>query len=369
MQLTAPAAVALAIAGALTFLPRATRADGDVTVRGAYYKERSTRVIQPMADWRMTAGQSGEVTGHVLVDSITSASVSAGAAGEPFSEKRYELGAGYAQAIGRFLAGGSARYSTEPDYQSIFATLRGQAELFRKNTVVTVAVARGHDNITNAGAQGGLGGGVTIDGQLDTTLGSVGVTQILSPELVGGLTYDLIYLDGFQENPYRRVAAGGEFHPERVPDTRLRHAIAGSLRGFIPATDTTLFAAYRLYHDDWGITAHTPEAGVIQEIKPGIEIAGRYRYYFQTDADFYKPIYDTADPLMEPYITEDDKLSALTTHTVEVEVSALLSALGIEGDLGQVRVDASAGYLFQSSHYGNAVIGQFAIEVPFEAGL
>ena len=72
-------AVAVA-AGALALLAAApARADGTLAVRGVYYKERATRVMQPMLDGAFEAGERGLVTGHLLVDAITSASQSSGA--------------------------------------------------------------------------------------------------------------------------------------------------------------------------------------------------------------------------------------------------------------------------------------------------
>ena len=70
----------LALAGlvASAGLGSVAAADGSVSVRGVYYKERATRVIQPMLDGMFEAGARGLVTTHLLVDSITSASTRPG---------------------------------------------------------------------------------------------------------------------------------------------------------------------------------------------------------------------------------------------------------------------------------------------------
>ena len=70
MQLAA--ALALALTGVVA--PAAARADGTLSLRGAYYKERSTRVVQPMLDASLEVGAAGALELHGLVDSITSAS-------------------------------------------------------------------------------------------------------------------------------------------------------------------------------------------------------------------------------------------------------------------------------------------------------
>src|SRR4051794_28664683 len=87
------AAIALAVAAP-------AYADGTLAVRGVYYKERATRVMQPMLDGMFDVGTHGIATGHFLVDAITSASASSGAASAAFTERRYEAGLGYAHELG-----------------------------------------------------------------------------------------------------------------------------------------------------------------------------------------------------------------------------------------------------------------------------
>lgn len=346
---------------ALVLAPGLARADGEITARGAYYKEEATRVAQPMIDARLDVGDDAELTTHALVDAITSASVAAGAAGEPFTELRYEAGAGYLHGFGDLAAGVFARYSDEPDYTSLFAGVRGQAALASDNTIIDLALGVGHDDLSNGGAQGMISEPIT--GELDTTMASLGVTQVISARVVAGLTYDLIDLGGFLENPYRTVSAGGMLRREAVPDSRLRHALAGSMRGFMPAIEATLVAGYRFYIDDWGIVAHTPEARWIQPLSDDTSLQLRYRFYRQTAADFYQPIYD--DPSAE-YVTNDPKLSAFTTQTAGLKLDTALSRLGFRGELGRWRADLVLEYISQTNRFGDAIAGSFALTVPFE---
>lgn len=348
---------AIRVLVALCLLTGLARADGEITARGAYYKEDATRVAQPMMDARFEVGDDGELTTHALVDAITSASVAAGASGEPFTELRYEAGAGYLHAFGDLAIGGFARYSDEPDYTSMFAGIRGRAALARDNTIVDLALSAGHDELSNGGAQGMISEPIT--GELDTLMASLGVTQVLSPRVVAGVTYDLIHLDGFLANPYRSVAAGGMMRREAVPDRRIRHALAGSLRGFMPGIDATLVAGYRLYVDDWGILAHTPEVRWIQPLSSDSSLQLRYRYYRQTGAEFYRHIYDDAGA---EFVTDDPKLSAFTTQTLGLKLATPLSRLGFGGDW---RADLLVEYIRQDHRFGDAVAGSFAITVPF----
>lgn len=340
-------------------------ADGTLTMRGAYYKERSTRVVQPMLDADLEVGERGQVQAHTLVDAITSASAASGAAGAAFTETRTQFGGNYTHDLGTMRLGAGFRHSGEPDYTSDFLTLRLESDFAQRNTTVGINLARGMDSIDNSGSQGGIS--AIISGELDTTLISTSLSQILSQNSVAQVSYDLSYLEGFQQNIYRTVVAGGMVQPERVPDTRLRHALAGTLRYYVEASDTALIANYRFYFDDWGILANTPELRAIQELFSGkLEAHMSYRYHRQRSSDFYKEVYDSADQSIEPYLTDDDKLGRVRTHTMGLKLSATLDLLGIDGGWADVRVEALGQYLKQDTRYGNAVISQLAFVVPVD---
>ncbi len=347
--------------------PSVAAADGLLSFRHAYYKERSTRVQQPMLDASFDAG-SARIEAHFLVDSITSASAATGAGSVEFNELRYEAGFGYSQQLpGHVRVGGNLRYSTEPDYASIFVGGHGELALFDQTSTLRLFVGGGSDDITNGVAvmMGSLGT-PRREEQLATLMGSVGWTQILTPRAVASLTYDVMRLSGYQANIYRVVRGGADPVPERVPDGRVRHAVAGSVRAFLP-TRTTAIAAYRFYVDDWGILAHTPEVRLVQELVPGLDLRLRYRFFAQSAADFYKDVYMQSELTdLAVYVTDDEKLSEFTTHTFGGQVSAALSLFGFRGRLASLRVDAMVERIMQTTSFGDAWAAQVGLTVPFE---
>jgi len=345
---------------ALLAMSGAARADGELTLRGVYYKERSTRVEQPMLDGRFDVGEAGEIDGHVLVDAITSASTASGADDSAFSERRYELGAGYTHALDGFRLNGNTRFSTEPDYRSIFAGLRAEADLFEKNLVIGIGGNIGRDHVTNAGAQDPLAMNA-IEGDLTTVIGSASVSQILSDRAVVSATYDIAYLKGFQQNPYRTAISDVGLKMETHPEKRLRHAIAASARYYFPQTHTAIVAAYRYYRDDWSVHAHTPELRVIQEAGDGVEFGARYRFYTQDAAYFYEERYLGTETLF----TDDIKLSAFTSHTFEGKLGVAGRVFGLTGRWYDARIDVLLQYVAQDNRFGNAIVAQAAFTVPF----
>jgi len=366
-------AAAAAIAGVLALAP-AARADGSLTARGVYYKERSTRVMQPMLDAMFDAGSHGVVTGHFLVDAITSASASSGAAdAKPFSERRYEGGLGYSHVLDALTLGGEAKLSTESDYRSVYLAGRGQLELNQKNTVVGLGGGLSLDQVSAASTQGP--GMITLrcdadhltekDCGLTVYSGYGSLSQLLSPDAVLGISVDVSTLRGFQANPYREAIVGESFVPERHPTKRTREAFAASLRYYLAASRTTLIGAYRYYRDDWKVHAHTPELRVVQELGLAIDASLRYRYYTQDGAYFFRDRYPADDDAMTQFVTDDVKLSSFTSHIFEAKAGVLGERFGLDGRWAAARLEAIFEYAKQNNRFGNAVIAHVALTIPF----
>jgi len=351
------------------------RADGTLEARGVYYKERATRVVQPMLDAMFDAGLHGVATGHFLVDAITSASASSGAAGDkPFTEQRYEGGLGYAHQLGDLTIGADAKYSTESDYRSFYAGLRGQLELGQKNTVLGLGGGVSIDRVSAAAAQG-LGTTPTLRCDADHAAESScplhvyalygSISQIISPNAVVGVSADLGVLHGFQSNPYRQAIVGDGLVIERHPTARNREAFAASARYYIASTATTVIGAYRYYRDSWLIHAHTPEVRVVQELGHDIDATLRYRYYTQDGAYFFHARYPADDAAMTQYVSDDVKLSTFTGHTIEGKLGVLGDAVSLPGMWAAARFEGILEYSIQNNRFGNAVIAHLALTLPF----
>lgn len=362
----------LAIVAVVVAVAGPARADGTLAMRGVYYKERATRVVQPMLDAMFDAGTHGVVTGHFLVDAITSASSSSGAANaEPFSEQRYEGGLGYTHQIEGLTVGADAKYSTESDYRSIYAGVRGQLELAQKNTVLGLGGGVSIDKVSAAATQGPAILTLRCDAE-HATEPSCGlhvyavyasVSQILSRNAVLGVSVDLAKLSGYQSNPYRQAIVGETLVPETHPTDRNRQAFAASLRYFVEPTDTTIVAAYRYYRDSWHVHAHTPELRLIQELTHDAELSVGYRYYTQDGAYFYQTRY--ASETMPVYVSDDVKLSTFDGHSVEAKLGVLGEQFQLEGRWAGARAEAIFEYAIQNNRFGNAVIAHVALTIPF----
>jgi Protein of unknown function (DUF3570) len=286
----------LALSGAL--LSRSTvRAEDRVTIRGAYYREASTRVIQPVVEISKDLPQGFDITAHYLVDTITSASAAAGTSVDSvFTELRSEVGLGVGKTWDRTRATLSYKYSAESDYWS-HAWWASLSRTFWGNTATVGAF--GGLSLDSVGFRTRTPTCRAADGfscPLNSVFGGLGYTQVLSPVAVAQVNLDAADLWGFLANPYRTVTSGSEVFPSR----RLRTAV--SVRGayYFPEIETGLQVQYRYYRDfypdalpagvnadPWGLSAHTIEGRIYHRLSRDLEVRFLFREYFQQPPAFW----------------------------------------------------------------------------------
>jgi hypothetical protein len=364
----------------------AAHADGTLAMRGVYYKERSTRVIQPMLDAMFEAGAHGMVSGHLLVDAITSASPASGAApAVPFSEKRLEAGGAYVHELegpeGSILdvvrLGAEGRISREPDYHSLFVGARIEAELAQKNMTVSVGGGAAVDQVNNQGSQSPMGGPKLLCDNHDSVADATecplntyslftSASHLLSPNALVGVSYDLSKSHGFLSNAYRQVITDTGLVPEKHPNDRLRQAFAISARYYVTKARLAIIPTYRYYWDDWDIHAHTPEIRLVEDINNDIDASIRYRYYKQDASFFYSKHYPDQNTMPSAFLTDDPKMTAFDGHLFEAKLGILGDTFGLDGRWAGARIEGILEYIIQNNRFGNAVVAHASLTVPFD---
>jgi hypothetical protein len=350
---------------------------GDAQVRGNYYWDRSTRVLAPEIIAQLEAPQGSRMRVDYLVDSITSASIAAGALEDVrFTEVRHDVdlkgGHEFVERENPVDLFGGFRFSREPDYFSFATLFQPTIWLADRATMFRGRMTYRHDEIGQnfrGGSQQRPGnmGGTSADRfreTLDAISLAAGWEQVLARTLVLGVGYDFTYQWGFLANPYRSVLGGQR--PEEHPDQRFRHLLFGRLAWYIPRSRTSLQVLYRSYLDNWKVSAVNPEFRIYQEMSPFFQTRLRYRYYTQTSAFFYKsnPNDYTFD---EPYVTADPKLSDF--HVNEIGIQFLVLGAFLEGkahrSLAGAQFDISFNYRWNTNAFGNQVVAQTGLRIPF----
>ncbi len=379
MQLRSACALLLSAALGLPGAARADRASGtwtgEVEARGNYYWERSTRVIAPELTAQTESPGGLRLRANYLVDTITSASVAAGAiTDDRFTEIRHDVSVGTGYEIDLHDAhldlSLDARYGVEPDYTSTGGTLGAALSLNDRATVFRLGTSYVHDVVgkklrgANRDADGRDLSDRGTQGRLDALALNVAFEQVLTPRLVLALGYDLGLLAGYQHNPYRTVGVGGGAPvEERHPDDRTRHNAHARLALHVPQTGTSIHGMYRAYLDSWDIAALTPELRLYQELGEMFMLRLRYRYYTQTRAFFQRPDgYSTEDR----YVTDDPKMAAFQSHLIGLMWLVRLAFLERSAlDFAwRASLELLAEYNLTNNEHGDGVVLQAALRMP-----
>lgn len=346
---------------------------GSVALRGNYYYERSTRVVAPALSAALESPRGVRMDATYLVDAITSASQATGVVvDKPFREIRHDIqgGVGHEFDLGKTQLDVTlrGRFSKEPDYRSRGFGFASALSLDHRNSVLRLngyfvddkvyAVVR---DVPDQSSDHLVAQPPDYKGKLDTLSLGLAWDQTLTAHTWLTLGYDLAVMQGFTANPYRKVEASPETHP----DLRLRHAPYGWVAYYVSPSRTSLRVGYRLYRDDWEITAHAPELRAYQELGAYLQLRLRYRYYTQSHSFFWQPpghVYTD-----EVYRTADPKMAAFHDHTMGGQLRLALGFLSGTAlhALRTAVLDGSLEYMISTSRYGNAWISQGGLLWPF----
>ncbi|MEO8699040.1 MAG: DUF3570 domain-containing protein [Kofleriaceae bacterium] len=154
---------------------------------------------------------------------------------------------------------------------------------------------------------------------------NVGFSQLLSPTTVVDAGYGATRQFGDLGNGWSSVPTPAGITDERMPTDRLRQAYSVRLAQRIPQTRSTAKLGYRLYLDNFGVTAHTVEATGYQYLASWLYVRGGYRFHRQNGVSFYTELFagNPSDPDM--LRTADSDLAPLSAHEVSLQLVTLTS--------------------------------------------
>jgi hypothetical protein len=172
----------------------------------------------------------------------------------------------------RVAAGLGMAYSREQDWVSHTGSLDLRIATPDNNRTYALGAAFTADAISSVAD-------ANLHESRSTWEGLIGVTQVLSQTQLIQSNLGLSYGWGHFSDVYR----SGDIRPsERAAVswlTRYRH--------YVPAFDAALHVDYRLFADDWGMTAHTLELAWYQPLGEDWLVRPFLRYHSQDKARFY----------------------------------------------------------------------------------
>lgn len=391
-----PLAALLGLVALFAGLP--ATADNHVTLRTQYYREPSTRVVQPVVEIERELPRGFDVNTHVLLDAITSASAASGVASDNiFTEVRNEAGIRVGKNWSRTRVTLGYNYSAESDYWSHIVAAGAAFRLWGDTGTLSLSAGLGFDDVgkrvLGSAPTPAITGPCVPNGTrhcpLDQRFAGLSYSQVLTPTTIVQGGYELALLDGFMASPYRVVPEKGSNTPEMLPDRRWRNAVSVRVAQYVPPLGLGLQFHYRYYwdtyyrlkwgflptvasdpnftmgSDPWSVKSHTFEGRVFKTLGRDLEVRATYRYYTQGAADFWCTTCYTASSLV---YTTDPKLTPMSTQYLEGKLywdAARLRGTPFAGWFAAGTFELSYGYYWESTTYVGAHVLQAGYTIPY----
>jgi len=311
---------ALLLAAAALYMPRAGAAvlpDDRADLLYHRYEGGGVTIDGPSLLVRKKFAEKYSVSANYYVDMVSSASIDVVTTASPYKEERTQMSLGFDYLRGKTTYSLSFANSDENDYTADTASFSLSQDMFGDLTTLSLGFSRGWDDVARRGDE-------TFAETIDRRNYYVGLSQILTKQLIMGLSYEVISDEGFLNNPYRGVryldagdARGYAFEAEQYPNTRTSNAIAVRSRYFLPYR-AAVHGEYRFFTDTWGIAAHTAEVGYTHPRGPW-QFEIKYRYYRQSSADFYSDLFPFE--AAQNFLARDKELSTFQSHTLRLGTS------------------------------------------------
>jgi len=296
-----------------------------------YYNGDNVQIDGPSILVRKSIKDTVSVFGNYYVDSISSASIDVVTTGaSEYSEERTEYSVGMDFLHEDTIMSVSFTDSAENDYKAQSLNIGVAQEIYGGMTTVTMSYGRGADEIFRNGPDGQPDG--IFEDEADRRNYRLGVSQVVTRNMLLGIYYEAIVDEGFLNNPYRQVrykdpssATGFSFKAEVYPRTRSSNAVAFRTRYHLPYR-AAVHGGYRFFTDSWGIDAHNFDVGYTHPFREAWVFDLSYRYYTQTAAEFYSDLfpYESA----QNFLARDKELSTFNSHTIRLGASYNLIADG-----------------------------------------
>ena len=281
------------------------------------YDGGGVQIDGPSVLVRKQVGKNVSLVGNYYVDMVSSASIDVLTTASPYSEEReqYSLGMDYLRGNTTMSMGYTS--SAESDFDATTYNFSVSQDMFGDLTTLTMSYALGDDIVGRSDDES------FIRNNTRQHYG-IGLTQILTRDLIATLNVETITDEGFLNNPYRSVRyadsgspVGYSFEPELYPHTRTTNAVGLTTQYYLPYR-AALQAEYRFFTDTWDIDAHTASLSYIHPIGPWTYTV-KYRWHDQTGAHFFGDLFSRSEATN--FRGRDKELSPLTSQTLKLAAS------------------------------------------------
>jgi len=208
-----------------------------------------------------------------------------------------------------------ASLSKEYDYLHVGLNAKVARNFNKRNTTLSAGIAIARDQIDPEGGIPTPFSSMLDVGDLSNRLGTdskdildvvVGVSQVVSRNLVVQANYSYSYSDGYLNDPYRILSIGDSVSGDTIPRTpppgvegpsheyifesrpveRTKHSFYTQAKYYM--NGKVLDASYRYMTDDWNIDSHTVNLRYRWPLGASKFLEPHLRLYSQNEAEFYR---------------------------------------------------------------------------------
>jgi hypothetical protein len=318
---------------------------------------------------RKQIGNSLSVSANYYVDTISGASIDVLATASPYAEERTEHSVGVDYIRNKTLMNLNYTSSSENDFAASNLSFGLSQDFFGDLTTLSLGYSRGNDDIGKRGDESFLK-------EAERQNYRFGITQVISKNMIMGLSFENIADEGYLNNPYRSVRfidassdKGYRFESEVYPNTRTSNAAALTANYYLPYR-ASVYAEAKLFSDTWGIDATTYKVGYIHTFGDDWIVEVRGRFYSQDKADFYQDLYQRSEEFnfraRDKEMSTFSNVSAGLSVTYEFRFSAAnwlkKSTLNLDFDHVQFDYDDFRNVLADAP-VGNEPLYQFSANI------
>jgi len=288
------------------------------------------------------------VEANYFVDKVSGASVDVLSQASVIKDERKQKSISLEYIRNKTQYNFSYTNSTERDYISNTTHFSLSQDMFGDLTTVTLGFT---DSRNKVGENNGTANKPDVAwlGHSESRSFLAGVSQVLTKDLIAGVTFEVITDQGLLSNPYRsiRFLARGEplgygLGSQIYPNTHTSTAVEGRAKYYLPYR-AAASVSYRYFDDTWGVRAHTAELGYTQPISNLWILEGRLRYYTQNHATFYSDLFPFAGS--QNFVARDQNLAATTNYTIGMKATYAFLPDGwkifkrgtVTGDVSRIR--------------------------------
>lgn len=243
---------------------------------------------------RKKIGNKVSVSANYYVDSISGASIDVLATASPYEEERTENSVGLDFLHNKTLMNLQYTTSSENDFEARSVHFGLSQDFFGDLTTLSLGYSKGWDEVGKRGDENFLE-------EADRQQYQLGLTQVITKNLIMGLTVENISDQGYLNNPYRSVRfldpnseRGFRFETEVYPNTRTSNAVSLTANYYLPYR-ASVYGEARAFSDTWGIDATSFKLGYVHTFGDDWILDFRVRQYSQDKADFYQDLFNRSE--------------------------------------------------------------------------